>query len=135
MNRAWFILRLRYWCLKFGNHYAKRIRSGAGRLGDTWYLDEVYLTIKGARHYLWRAVDQDGDTLDILVQPRRDKRAAKRFFRKLMKGMKYAPRIIVTDKLRSYAAAHREVMPSVLHEQGKTKNNKAKVSHQPTRQQ
>jgi putative transposase len=126
---------IRYWCLKFGNRYAKSIRSRAGRPGDAWYLDEVFLSIKGERHYLWRAVDQDGETLDILVQPRRDKRAAKRFFRKLMKGMRYAPRKIVTDKLRSYGAAHREMMPTVIHDQGKRKNNRAEVSHQPTRQQ
>jgi putative transposase len=80
-------------------------------------------------------VDQDGETLDILVQTRRDKRAAKRFFRKLIKGMKYTPRKIITDKWRSYAAAHREIMPTVIHEQGKRKNNRIEVSHQPARQQ
>ena len=126
---------IRYWCLKFGHQYAKKIRIRAGRLGDTWHLDEVFISIRGERYYLWRAVDQDGETLDILVQARRDKRAAKRFFRKLMKGMQYAPRKIITDKLRSYAAAHREVMPTVIHEQGKRKNNRAEVSHQPSRQQ
>ena len=126
---------IRYWCLKFGNRYAKRIRSRARRLGDTWYLDEVFISIRGERSYLWRAVDQDGETLDILVQPRRDKRAAKRFFRKLMKGMQYAPRKIITDTLRSYAAAHKAMMPTVMHEQGKRKNNRIEGSHQPTRQQ
>ena len=126
---------IRYWCLKFGGQYAKKIRSRAGRSGDAWHLDEVFISIRDERHYLWRAVDQDGETLDILMQPRRDKRAAKRFFRKLIKGMQYAPRKIITDKLRSYAAAHREVMPTVIHEQGKRKNNRIEGSHQPTRQQ
>jgi len=110
---------IRYWCLKFGTRYAKKIRSKAGPCSDTWHLDEVFISIRGVLHYLWRAVDQDGETLDILVQPRRDKRAAKRFFRKLMKGMQYSPRKIITDKWRSYAAAHREIMPTVIHEQGK----------------
>ena len=126
---------IRYWCLKFGSQYAKKIRSKAGRSGDTWYLDEVFISTRGERHYLWRAVDQDGETLDMLVQPCRDKRAAKRFFRKLMKGMQYSPRKIITDKLRSYAAARREIMPTVIHEQGRRKNNRAEVSHQPSRQQ
>jgi len=126
---------IRYWCLKFGNRYAKMIRSKAGPSGDTWHLDEVFILIRGERHYLWRAVDQDGETLDILVQPHRDKRAAKRFFKKLMKGLKSTPRKIITDKLRSYSAAHREIMSTVIHEQGKRKNNRIGCSHQPTRQQ
>ncbi len=83
-------------------------------LGDTWYLDEVFVKIQGQRQYLWRAVDQDGDTLDILVQKRRDRRAAERFFRKLLKGQGAAPRCMVTDKLKSYAAARRTTMPSVV---------------------
>jgi putative transposase len=92
---------VRQWCLKFGHQYAQEIRRRRPRPGDTWYMDEVFITIGGQRHYLWRAVDQDGDVLDILVQKHRDKRAAKRFFRKLLKGLRYAPRRIVTDKLRS----------------------------------
>ena len=83
--------------------------------------------------YLWRAVDQDGDVLDILVQSRRDKKAAKKFFRKLLKGLRYVPRVIITDKLRSYSAARAEVMPSVEHVQQKYQNNRAENSHQPTR--
>jgi len=126
---------IRYWCLKFGKLYAKKIRTRTRPSGDTWHLDEVFISIRGRRHNLWRAVDQDGETLDILVQPRRDKRAAKRFFRELMKGMQYSPRKIITDKWRSYAAAHREIMPTVIHEQGKRKNNRIECSHQPTRQQ
>src|SRR5258705_13530639 len=86
-----------------------------------------------ALHYLWRAVDQDGDVLDILVQTSRNKKAAKKFFRKLLKGLRYVPRVIVTDKLRSYFAAKAEVMPSVEHLQQKYQNNRAENSHRPTR--
>jgi putative transposase len=94
----------------------------------------VCLTIKGERHYLWRAVDQDGNVLDILVQRRRDKRAAKKFFRKLLKGLAYVPRVIVTDKLKSYGAAKREILPGVEHRQHRYLNNRAENSHQPSRQ-
>jgi len=125
---------VREWCLKFGGMYTKRIRSRHGRLGDRWHLDEVFLTINGKLQYLWRAVDQDGEVLDILVQSRRNKQAAKKFFRKLLKGLQYVPRAIVTDKLRSYAAAKAEVMPSVDHHQQKRLNNRAVNSHQPTRE-
>ena len=79
----------------------------AGTLGDTWHLDELFVNIQGRQQYLWRAVDQDGDVIDILLQPRRDRRAAERFFRKLLKGQGRAPRRLITDKLRSYSAAHR----------------------------
>ncbi len=92
------------------------------------------MTIQGQRHYLWRAVDQDGDVIDILLQPRRDRRAAERFFRKLLQGQGREPWRLVTDKLRSYSAAHRTVMPSVVHDTGRYANNRAEVSHQPTRQ-
>jgi putative transposase len=94
----------------------------------------VFLNIHGERHYLWRAVDQDGNVLDILVQRRRDKTAAKKFFHKLLKGLMYVPRVIVTDKLRSYSAATQEVLPSVEHRQHRYLNNRAENSHQPTRQ-
>jgi putative transposase len=97
-------------------------------------MDEVFLTIKGKHHYLWRAVDQDGNVLDILVQRRRDKKAAKRFFRKLLKGLTYVPRVLVTDKLKSYGAAKREILPGVEHRQHRYLNNRAENSHQPTRQ-
>jgi putative transposase len=92
---------VRYWCRKFGQHYANPLRHRRPRPGDKWHLDEVFLTINGARHYLWRAVDvdQDGQVLDILVQGRRDREAAKQFFRKLLKGLTYVPRVIITDKL------------------------------------
>ena len=96
-------------------------------------MDEVVLTIRGKKHYLWRAVDQDGNVLDILVQSRRNKKAAKRSFRKLLKGLKYVPRVIITDKLKSYAAAKREILPGVEHRQHKRLNNRAENSHQPTR--
>jgi putative transposase len=125
---------VREWCLKFGGAYAKRIRTRSPRPGDRWHLDEVFLKINGRLQYLWRAVDQDGEVLDILMQPRRDKRAAKRFFRKLLKNLKYVPRVIITDKLGSYAAAKSEVMPTVEHRQEKSLNNRAENSHQPTRE-
>ena len=84
-------------------------------MGDTWHLDELFVTIQGWRQYLWRAVDQDGDVIDSLVQPRRNRHAAVRFFRALLKGQGRVPRRLITDKLGSYAAAHRTVMPSVVH--------------------
>ncbi len=124
---------VREWCLKFGQTYANGLRHRSPRPGDRWHLDEVFLKINGRLHYLWRAVDQDGDVLDILVQSRRDKKAAKRFFRKLLKGLRYVPRVIITDKLKSYSAARFDVMPSVEHLQQKYQNNRAENSHQPTR--
>jgi putative transposase len=125
---------IRKWCRKFGQQYANQLRRRRPRPGDKWHLDEVFLTIHGARHYLWRAVDQEGSVLDILVQRRRDKKAAKKFFRKLLKGCQYVPRVIVTDKLKSYGAAKREILPGVEHRQHRYLNNRAENSHQPTRQ-
>jgi putative transposase len=125
---------VRYWCRKFGQAYAHQLRRRRPRPGDKWHLDEVFLTTQGERHYLWRAVDQDGNILDILVQRRRDKRAAKRFFRKLLKGLTYVPRVIITDQLKSYRAALREILPDVEHRQHRYLNNRAENSHQPTRQ-
>jgi len=98
---------VRRWCEKFGQTFADRLRRRRPRPGDKWYLDEVFIRIQGVQHYLWRAVDQDGVVLDVLVQPRRDAKAAKRFFRRLLKGLQYVPRVIVTDKLRSYGVAQR----------------------------
>ena len=95
----------------------------------------MFITIQGKQRYLWRAVDQDGDTIDILVQGRRNQRAAERFFRHLLKGQGGEPRWLVTDKLKSYDAAHRTVMPAVKHINHVYANNRAEVSHQPTRQQ
>lgn len=125
---------IRKWCRKFGQQYANQLRHRRPQPGDKWHLDEVFLTIHGERHYLWRAVDQDGNVLDILVQRRRDKEAAKKFFRKLLKGCQYVPRVIVTDKLKSYGAAKREILPGVEHRQHQYLNNRAENSHQPTRQ-
>jgi putative transposase len=122
------------WCGKFGQDYANQLRRCRPRPGDKWHLDEVFLTINGERHYLWRAVDQDGNVLDILVQHRRDKDAAKRFFRKLLKGCQYVPRVIITDTLKSYGAAKREILPGVEHRQHRSLNHRAENSHQPTRQ-
>jgi len=122
---------IRQWCQTFGPEYARTLRRRRGRLGDTWHLDELFVKIQGRRRYLWRAIDQDGD---ILVQSRRDRQAATRFFRKLLKDQGRAPRRLVTDKLRSYSAAHRTVMPSVVHSTQQYENNRAEVSHQPTRQ-
>ena len=104
-------------------------------MGDTWYLDEVFIKINGVLHYLWRAVDQDGDEIDILVQKRKDKHAAKLFFKKLLKGQQAAPIKIVTDKLRSYSAAKKELMPWVEHSTQQYENNRCELSHQPGRQQ
>ena len=104
---------IRLWCAKFGQAYANRLRRRRARPGDKWHLDEVFIRINGTIHYLWRAVDQHGNVLDILVQPRRNALAAKKFFRKLLKGLQYVPRVIVTDGLSSYRVAHRELMPSV----------------------
>jgi putative transposase len=125
---------VRQWCQKFGPDYARKLKKRQGRLGDTWHIDEVFVSIQGQRHYLWRAVDQDGDCLDILVQHRRNQRAAERFFRRLLKGQRRDPRWLVTDKLRSYDAAHRTSMPSVPHLNDVYANNRAEVSHEPTRQ-
>jgi len=112
---------IRQWCRTFGLDYARRLRHRRRRQGGTWHLDELFVKIQGRQQYLWRAVDEDGDVLDILVQSRRNKRAAKRFFRKLLKRQGREPRRLITDKLRSYSAAHRTVMPSVVHSTGSMK--------------
>ena len=126
---------IRQWCLKFGQTFANELRRRQPRRGDKWHLDEMVITMNGKHHYLWRAVDQEGFTLDILVQSRRNAKAAKRFFRKLLKGLHYVPRVLITDKLKSYAAAKKTVMPGVEHRQHKGLNNRAELSHQRTRQQ
>lgn len=125
---------IRRWCAKFGQTYANVLRRRQPQAGDKWHRDEVFIKINGRLQYLWRAVDQDGNVLDILVQNRRDKAATRRFFRRLLTRTCTVPRVIVTDKLRSYGAAHREVMSSVEHRQSKYLNNRAENSHQPTRQ-
>jgi len=100
---------IRAWCAKFGQAYANQLRRRRPRPGDKWHLDEVFVKINGAQRYLWRAVDQHGNVLDVLVQSRRNALAAKKFFRKLLKDLRYVPRVIVTDKLASYQVAHREL--------------------------
>jgi putative transposase len=123
------------WCDNFGQRYYSQIRKNRGQLGDTWYLDEVFIKINGVLHYLWGAVDHDGDEIDILVQKRKDKHAAKRFFKKLLKGQQALPIKIVTDKLRSYSAAKKELIPGVEHSIQQYENNRCELSHQPSRQQ
>lgn len=125
---------IRCWCVKFGPQYARAIRRKRGRLGDIWHVDELFVKIRDQRYYLWRAVDQDGDVIDILVTKKRDRRAAMRFFRRALKRQGRPPWQLVTDKLRSYPAAHREVFPSVVHRTGQYENNRAEVSHQHTRE-
>ncbi len=111
----------------------QRASAPPGTARDKWHLDEVFIKINGKIHYLWRAVDQHGNVLDILVQSRRNTTAAKMFFRRLLQGLEYVPRVVVTDKLTSYGAAHRIVMPSVEHRKSEYLNNRAENSHQPTR--
>ena len=124
---------VRQWARKFGQALANQIRRRLPSAGDKWHLDEVVIMIAGVKHWLWRAVDQTGIVLDVLVQSRRDKRAAKRLLRKLLKRQGRAPRVMITDKLASYSAAKREVMPGVEHRRHKGLNNRAENSHQPTR--
>ena len=124
---------VRRWAEKFGRDYANRLRRRAIRPGDTWHLDEVVITIAGEKHWLWRAVDGHGFVLDVLVQKRRDTKAAKRLMRKLLKKYAMAPRVMITDKLRSYAAAKRDLRCGAEHRQHKGLNNRAENSHQPTR--
>ena len=124
---------IRAWGLRFGRAFANMLKKRRPRPGDKWHLDEVFIRIRGKVHYLWRAVDQHGTVLDVLVQSRRSAKAAKRFFKKLLKGLRYVPRVIVTDKLPSYGAAKRKILPGVEHRQSRYLNNRAEVSHQPTR--
>jgi putative transposase len=124
---------IREWGLRFGRAYANNLKRRRPQPGDKWFLDEVFVRIRGKLHYLWRAVDQHGNVLDVLVQSRRNTKAAKRFFRKLLKGLCYTPRVIVADKLGSYGAAKREILPGVEHRQSRYLNNPCEVSHQPTR--
>ena len=125
---------LRLWTLKFGTEYARHLRRRSSGYGDTWYPHDVFCKINGHLVYLWRAVDQDRETPDVLVQKRCNATGARRFFRKLLKGLRYAPRMMVTDKLLSYAAAREELMPGVEHRRGGRLNNRAENSHQSTRE-
>ena len=125
---------VRRWSRKFGQTYANALRRRRPRPGDKWHFDEVFIAINGVQHSLWRAVDQNGHVLDILAQRRRNKAAAKRFFRRRLKRLHSVPRVPITDKLASYGAAQREVLPSVEPRQPKRLNNRAENSHQPTRE-
>ena len=124
---------IRRWCIKFGALYARKLKRKHRGYGDTFFIDEVFVKINGKRHYLWRAVDQDGDVVDVFLQSKRDGAAAKRFFRRLMRSHGGEPRKIVTDKLRSYGVAHREVIPEAIHDTNQYANNRAEQSHEPTR--
>jgi putative transposase len=124
---------VRQWATKFGQGFANRIRRRLPAPGDNWHLDEVVICITGRKYWLWRAVDQHGMVLDILVQSRRNTKSAKRLLRKHLKKQGIAPRVMITDKLASYAAAKRVVMLGVEHRQHKGLNNRAENSHQPTR--
>ncbi len=124
---------IRLWCNKFGTKYARRFKKKHQGYGDTFFIDEVFLKIDGIQHYLWRAVDQDGEVVDVFLQRRRDGKASKRFFKRLLTAHRNEPRKIVTDKLRSYGVAHRELIPDTIHDTSQYANNKAELSHQPTR--
>ena len=124
-------IRLR--CNKFGLKYVRRLMKKHQGYGDTFFIDEVFVKIDGKQHYLWRDVDQNGEIVDVFLQRRRDGKAAKRFFKRLMKAHRLEPRKIVTDKLRSYGVAHRELIPDTIHDTSQYANNKAELSHQPTR--
>ena len=124
---------VRLWCNKFGPKYARRLKRRHQGFGDTFFIDEVFVKIDGKQHYLWRAVDQDGEVVDVFLQSRYDGKAAKRFFKRLLKTHRMEPRKIVTDKLRSYGVAHRDLIPDTIHDTSQYANNRAELSHQPTR--
>ena len=123
----------RLWCIKFGAIYTRRLKRKHQGYGDTFYIEEVFVKINGKQHYLWRAVDQDGQVIDVFLQTRRDGAAAKRFFKRLLRSHGGEPRKIVTDKLRSYGFAHRELVPESIHVTERYANNRAEQSHEPTR--
>jgi len=124
-------IRLR--CIKFGDLHNRRLKRKYRGYGDTFFIDEVFVKINGKQHYLWRAVDQDGDVVDVLLQARRDSAAAKRFFRRLLNTNGSELRKIVTDKLRSYVVAHRDLIPEVFHDTSQFAKNRAEQSHEDTR--
>jgi putative transposase len=129
---------IRLWCIKFGAVYARRLKRKHRGYGDTFFIDEVFAgmpdqKINGKQHCLWRAVDQDGEVVDVYLQSRRDGAAAKRFFKRLLRSHAGEPRKIVTDKLRSYGVAHRELIPESLHSTEQYENNRAEQSHESTR--
>lgn len=124
---------IRLWCNKFGSIYTRRLKRKHRGYGDTFFIDEVFIKINGKQHYLWRAVDQDGEIVDVYLQSKRDGATARRFFRRLLRSNTGEPRKIVTDKLRSYGVAHRELIPDTIHISDRYANNRAEQSHEPTR--
>ena len=118
---------IRLWCIKFGRIYTRRLKRRHTGYGDTFYIDEVFVKINGKQHYLWRAVDQDGEVIDVFLQSCRDGAAAKPFFKRLLRGQGEEPREIVTDKLRSYVVAHRELIPVTIHNTAQYANNRAEL--------
>ena len=121
------------WCIKFGAIYTRRLKRKHRGYGDTFYIDEVFVKINGKQHYLWRAVDQDDEAVDVYLQRKRDGAAAKRFFKRLLRSHGGRPRKIVTDKLRSYGVARRELIPEAIHDTSQYANNRAEQSHEATR--
>jgi len=119
---------IRLWCNKFGPHYAKRLKRKHRGYGDTFYIDEVFIKIGGKQQYLWRAVDQDGEVVDVFLQEKHDAKAAKRFSKRLIKSHRGERRVIVTDKLRSYNVAHRELMPDTFHNKQQYENNRRAIA-------
>jgi putative transposase len=124
---------IRLWCMKFGAIYARRLKRKHRGFGDTFYVDEVFVKINGKQYYLWRAVDQDGEVVDVYLQAKRDGAAAKRVFKRLIKAHAGEPRKIVTDKLHSYGVARRELMLETIHSTQQYENNRAEQSHEATR--
>ena len=124
---------IRLWCNKFGSIYTRRLKRKHRGYGDTFFIDEVFIKINGKQYYLWRAVDQDGEIVDVYLQSKRDGATAKRFFRRLLRSNAGEPRKIVTDKLRSYGVAHRELISDTIHISDRYANNRAEQSHEPTR--
>ncbi|WP_415357185.1 IS6 family transposase [Halioglobus sp. Uisw_031] len=124
---------IRLWCIKFGAIYTRRLKRKHRGYGDTFYIDEVSIKINGKQHYLWRAVDQDGEVVDVYLQAKRDGAAAKRFFKRLLRSHGGEPRKIVTDKLRSHGVAQRELIPETIHSTRQYENNRAEQSHEVTR--
>ena len=124
---------IRLWCIKFGAIYTRRLRRKHRGYGDTFFIDEVFVKINGQQHYLWRAIDQDGEVVDVYLQAKRDGAAAKRIYKRLLRSHGGEPRKIVTDKLRSYGVAHRELISGTIHSTQQYENNRAEQSHEATR--
>lgn len=124
---------IRAWSMKYGNLYASGLKKRKAKKGDKWHVDEMCVKISGRKYWLFRAVDQYGYELDILLQPRRNKKAVIRFFKKVLKGAQYIPRVIVTDKLKSYRYPCKSIFPKTQHRTHKRLNNRVENAHQPTR--